>query len=134
MKLSIIINQLKNNVSVINSVSAARSLNSIDDSNVPLPLAFVYPLNVNTESSNTLQVVTQIFQNSFGVLIACDHSDESKDYLEEARQDILNTLVGFEIDKYPIEYLEGSVIDTFPKYLLWQDSFVYQSYNRFSLR
>lgn len=131
MKVSAVIARLKAKTTVIQTVSAASNLNAIptQDSNA-LPVAFVYPLSQQAPRSSTLATVTQNLTNTVAVVLAVRHPDEHNDTLFEAEMDIKKALVGYEIDRHPIEFSSGEVVESTPDYLLWRDVFAYSQFFR----
>lgn len=126
MRIAPIIARLKAQTSVFKNISVARSLNTVDASDLAdLPVAFVYPLEDLPSESKTLSMISQDIGGDFGVLIGARHATSTSDPLEDAREEVFSALVGYEIDNYPVTFKEGRVFDVTADVLLWRDIFTY---------
>jgi len=82
MDISQIVYQLRKYCPLLKSVAAAGDLTIINEqTNLPLPAAFVVPISIETEKNESLNSTFQIVLNTFAVVVCLDNTTDARGQL-----------------------------------------------------
>jgi len=128
MRIIPVINQLKNNVSLLqNRVETAQSLTALSDDEISydLPIAFVYPGKEMATQSELINATSQLSPARIQILIAAHNTDGNSEPLEDVRDQIKNALIGWQIDSEHdhFKFIEGDIVDVSKRFIWWKDSY-----------
>lgn len=133
MRILPVIDRISDQCSIFFNTGPAFGIVDLENYTGPKPSAFVLAVE-DEPSANAQDIgVSQRIETYIGVLIVAPNIDldEQTEYLEMARDQIFDALLGWEYaDNDPLEYVSGQIVTQTHTLVWWQDIFVSRTYRR----